>query len=276
MAKRKIAVIGVGKIAQDQHLPVIDKSDDFELAATVSTRGLGHNGLPVFKTPAELYAALPWDRTWAVAHDLSKFDPAAPGWTSCANFQRGARTPAVMAIRSRFDEVTGQMHLSHPALPDLAFDPETEGARLIDWLAPISPDDRFAPVALVKAPGVAMTDSDYPSVSIKNLASNAALSDHMGQPLWIHRWRGNLWVDGFAPWAEFDWIGRQLRIGEALLEVRERVGRCKATSANPETGVIDADTLRGLREVVGEQDFGAFAVVLQGGRIQPGDVVEVI
>ena len=34
----------------DQHLPVIDKSEDFELAATVSTRGLGHNGKPVFKT----------------------------------------------------------------------------------------------------------------------------------------------------------------------------------------------------------------------------------
>tara|TARA_R110002124_G_scaffold1797_17_gene11590 strand:- start:51630 stop:52568 length:939 start_codon:yes stop_codon:yes gene_type:complete len=59
MAKRRIAVIGVGKIAQDQHLPVIDNSEDFELAATVSTRGLSHNGLPVFKTPTELYAAMP-------------------------------------------------------------------------------------------------------------------------------------------------------------------------------------------------------------------------
>jgi len=59
MAKRKIAVIGVGKIAQDQHLPVIDASDDFELAATVSTRGVGHGSVPVFKTPAELYAAMP-------------------------------------------------------------------------------------------------------------------------------------------------------------------------------------------------------------------------
>lgn len=59
MAKRKIAVIGVGKIAQDQHLPVIDASDDFELAATVSTRGVGHRGVPVFKTPGALYAAMP-------------------------------------------------------------------------------------------------------------------------------------------------------------------------------------------------------------------------
>jgi D-galactose 1-dehydrogenase len=59
VAKRKIAVIGVGKIAQDQHLPVIEQSEDFEVAATVSTRGLAHRGLPVFKTPAELYQAMP-------------------------------------------------------------------------------------------------------------------------------------------------------------------------------------------------------------------------
>ena len=59
MAKKKIAVIGIGKISQDQHLPVIDKSRDFELAATVSTRGVSHGELPVFKTPAELYAAMP-------------------------------------------------------------------------------------------------------------------------------------------------------------------------------------------------------------------------
>lgn len=59
MDKRKIAVIGVGKIAQDQHLPVIGKSHRFEVAATVSGRGIAHAGLPVFRTPAEFYAAMP-------------------------------------------------------------------------------------------------------------------------------------------------------------------------------------------------------------------------
>jgi D-galactose 1-dehydrogenase len=59
MSKQKIAVIGVGKIAIDQHLPVIDKSKHFEVAATVSTRLIQHRDLPVFRTPAELYAALP-------------------------------------------------------------------------------------------------------------------------------------------------------------------------------------------------------------------------
>ena len=59
MAKKKIAVIGIGKIAIDQHLPVIDKSRDFEVAATVSTRMVAHRDLPVFKTPAELFAKMP-------------------------------------------------------------------------------------------------------------------------------------------------------------------------------------------------------------------------
>ncbi len=62
----KIAVIGIGKIAQDQHLPVIDKSPDFVLAACVSTRGLGHGDVPVFKTPAELYKAMPEIGTVAI------------------------------------------------------------------------------------------------------------------------------------------------------------------------------------------------------------------
>jgi D-galactose 1-dehydrogenase len=59
MPKRKIAVIGLGKISLDQHVPVIGASDTFELAAIVSTRGLGHGKVPVFKAPAELYRAMP-------------------------------------------------------------------------------------------------------------------------------------------------------------------------------------------------------------------------
>lgn len=218
--------------------------------------------------------ALPWDRHWAVAHEASHFDPEFPMWVSCANFQRGARTQGVMAITAEWDEAH-RMVLRHPRLGEIAFDPATEGPRFIDWVAPISPTDRFRPVALVKGPR-AMTDSSYPTVSLKNLASNAALSAHMGMDLSIHRWRGNLWLDGLEPWEEFGWIGRRLRIGRAVLEVKERIGRCKATTANPETGVPDADTLRGLRELVGAQDFGVFAVVAEPGTIGPGDRVEVI
>ncbi|UDL93382.1 Gfo/Idh/MocA family oxidoreductase [Lichenihabitans sp. PAMC28606] len=59
MAVYSIAIIGVGKISQDQHLPVIANNPNFRLAALVSQRGLAHPDVPTFKTPAELYAAMP-------------------------------------------------------------------------------------------------------------------------------------------------------------------------------------------------------------------------
>lgn len=221
-------------------------------------------------------ACLPYDRHWAVAHAGAKFDAANPAWARCSNFQRAARTQTLMAIESRFDEASGLLALTHPALPPLRFHPETEGARLIEWLAPISPsEDPFRPVALVSA-GRGMTDSEFPSVSIKNLASNAALGQHLGVDLSIHRWRGNLWLDGLPAWAEFDWIGREIRIGEAVLRIEERIGRCKATTANPVTGAVDVDTLGGLRAVVGAQDFGVYGVVVAPGEIRAGDRVHLL
>ena len=39
MTKRKIALVGIGKIARDQHIPAINASEDWELAATVSRHG---------------------------------------------------------------------------------------------------------------------------------------------------------------------------------------------------------------------------------------------
>ncbi len=51
----RVAIIGVGKIAQDQHLPVIAGNPQFELAALVSQRGVRQSGVPTFATAAEMY-----------------------------------------------------------------------------------------------------------------------------------------------------------------------------------------------------------------------------
>ncbi|MGD0721078.1 MAG: Gfo/Idh/MocA family oxidoreductase [Roseiarcus sp.] len=59
MMPYRIAVIGIGKITRDQHLPVIAKDARFELAGLVSQRGVEQPGVPTFRTPAALYAAIP-------------------------------------------------------------------------------------------------------------------------------------------------------------------------------------------------------------------------
>ena len=46
MATHKLGVIGLGKIAQDQHLPVIKANPAFELVAVSSQRGVAVEGVP--------------------------------------------------------------------------------------------------------------------------------------------------------------------------------------------------------------------------------------
>jgi len=55
----RIGVIGLGKIAQDQHLPVIAKSEAFELAAVASQRGLTAGDALAFRDHGDLLANTP-------------------------------------------------------------------------------------------------------------------------------------------------------------------------------------------------------------------------
>lgn len=214
-------------------------------------------------------ACLPWDRRWAVAHEAARI---SPGWNNCNSFLRGVKSPQLMAMEARFDEYLQQVHLSHPQLGELAVNPDLpqDAQRLIDWVRPLIPAERAQPVKVVRHDG-GMTDSDYPTVSILSLASLADLSARMGMDLSIHRWRGNLWIEGAPAWEEFSWIGRRLQIGEAVLEVTERIGRCRATCVNPATGQVEGETLAALSSTFGHTDFGIFAKVIQGGKLALGD-----
>ncbi len=217
---------------------------------------------------------LPWDRTWAVTHEKSKAD--GTGWASCVNFSRGAKAPALMAITCRFDETTQQITLSHRDKQDLTFDPTGDPRPFLDWIAALMPADRAQSTGLMRAPDVAQTDTDFPSVSLNNLASHAEVAQKLGQDISPLRWRGNLWLEGLAPWVEKDWVGKSVRIGEAVLEIREEITRCTATTANTTTGVRDADTLATLRDNWGHQEFGVYGVVTHAGLITRGDTVELI
>lgn len=213
---------------------------------------------------------VPLDRAWAV---LEEGGEAAEGWRACRNFIRGAKAASLMAITARVEGET--IHLAHPERPELSIVPGTPEAAvaLIAWLKPIYPADRRAPAALVKAPPTGMSDAPYPSVAILNLASLRALSEKLGQDLDPRRFRGNLWLEGLAPWAEFELAGKRLRIGEAELEGIEPITRCRATEANPDTGQRDAATLAALEDGWGHTDFGIYAMVRRAGRVAIGDEV---
>jgi hypothetical protein len=228
---------------------------------------------PVTRTTLAPGRAMDWDRVWAVAHDAARLAPEAPGWAPCPNFVRGARTPAVMAIRAETDEAAGRVTLRHPDRPEIAVDPDApaDAARLVAWLDPLHDPSRPRPAFVLRAGARGMTDSDFPSISVLGLASLRALGDRLGRALAPERFRGNVWIEGLAPWEEFDWLGREIRLGAARLRVRERITRCKATTVDPATGRRDADTLGALEAGWGHQDFGVYAEVVAGGPVALGD-----
>lgn len=215
---------------------------------------------------------MPWDRVWAIAHARAKVRPDGHEWARCANFSRGAKSPELMAIRAETDEGAGRVTLRHPEREPITVDPDDPGdaVRLIAWVTALADPERPLPAFVARA-SRGMTDSDFPSISILNHASREALGERLGLPLAMERFRGNIWLEGLAPFEEFDLVGRDIRIGAATLRVRERIGRCMATTVDPDTGKRNADTLAALRDGWGHEDFGVYAEVVAGGRVAVGD-----
>lgn len=225
--------------------------------------------------------SLPGDREWAVLNDRAKLtrqaDGRASAWAPKASFLTGRAGPSLMAITAS-TQADGRLRLQHPDLWQIDIDPNApaDQAKLIGWLKPIWPADAPAPAAVIRAPGQPLTDQPAAYVSLIGSASLDALSAHAGVRLSPRRFRANLWVEGWAPFAEFDLLGRHLRVGGATLAVVKRVGRCRATDANPETGARDIDMLNLLETRYRHTDLGVFCTVVKSGPLARGDRVEVL
>lgn len=220
--------------------------------------------------------ALPFDRRWAIAHQAAKPEGPIRAWAGKQNFLRGAAAPGLMAIRAA-TAADGRITLTHPEAGSLAVHPDLseDQAALMAWLRPLWPAHRPAPRSVEHAPGMALTDSPEPYVSVLSQSSLDALGAAAGVSLSRNRFRGNLWVEGWLPWSERALVGRNLRIGTAVLEIVEPIMRCRATCANPETGHEDLDVLSLLQRLNGDAQFGLFAVVREAGAVTRGDHVEI-
>lgn len=120
------------------------------------------------------------------------------------------------------------------------------------------------------------------AVTLLSRASLERLRAESGarEPVDPRRFRMTLGVDGVGAHAEDGWLGRDVRVGDALLHVTGHVGRCAVTTRNAETGVVDFPTLKLLADYRGgglqstePLPFGVHARVLEAGRVRVGDAV---
>ncbi len=213
---------------------------------------------------------LAWDRHWAIIHGDAEDRVEEPGhlagWLPKSSFLRGAACAELQAISGGMEN--GTLVLSHPRAGEISVDPASDAdeARLIAWLRPLWPAEQPAPAQLVSCDD-ALTDSPKPYISINSLDSLHAVESLVGKRLGTERWRGNLWIEGFAPFSERDWIGREIQIGPARLIIRTAIGRCAATSADTATGMADLDMVRTLTDAYGQASFGVYAEVISGGEV---------
>ena len=128
---------------------------------------------------------------------------------------------------------------------------------------------------VVRAEGHSFSDVAAKCLHIVNLASLQEVERAAGRPLDPLRFRANVYVDGVAPWAEFGWLGKVIRIGEVGLEGFDRTTRCEATSVNPLTGGRDLAIPALLQRSYGHSDFGIYAKVVTGGRLATGDALSI-
>ena len=118
------------------------------------------------------------------------------------------------------------------------------------------------------------------TVSLISHASLDRLREEMGSksPLDGRRFRMLFEIDGVGAHEEDEWIGHEVRIGDARVVFNGDIGRCIVTSRDPDTGVADLPTLAALvsyrREGRTEPlPCGLYGAVKTPGRVRVGDPV---
>lgn len=160
-------------------------------------------------------------------------------------------------------------------------DDDESRAASAEFLSSHIPPQGSHPRGIVVA-GQGMFDSRESGISLINPATvealgateegRAALGTGDLDPL---RFRGNIFVEGLDPFAEFGLIGRIVRIGGVRLAISQAIERCPATTVNPVTTEVDVNVPRILASACGHLHCGVYGRILGSGTITAGDEIVV-
>lgn len=160
-------------------------------------------------------------------------------------------------------------------------DDDESRAASAEFLSSHIPPQGSHPRGIVVA-GQGMFDSRESGISLINPATvealgateegRAALGTGDLDPL---RFRGNIFVEGLDPFAEFGLIGRIVRIGGVRLAISQAIERCPATTVNPVTTEVDVNVPRILASACGHLHCGVYGRILESGTITAGDEIVV-
>ena len=238
-------------------------------------KGLNAESLErVILTPGQ---GLPHDRRFAIAHGSTRFDRQAPQWLPKTSFFMLMRDEKLAMLRASFDAEKSKLTIERAGKPVVSADPtDLVGRTLIAefFSGYLAGSARGAP-KLLEAEGHMFANIPEKRVSIINLASVRDLERVVRRPVHPLRFRGNIYIDGAAPWEEFAWVGSSVKLGDLRLEVEAPIGRCAATNVDPDSGERDLNIPRALQAGFGHARMGVYAAVVEAGELTTGDSLTV-
>ena len=235
-------------------------------------KGLSPESLPraELKTGQTIAA----DRLYAIENGPSGFDPAAPAYFPKSRFLMLMRNERLAALDTRYEEADHRLTVEvngKVAQGDLR---TAEGRAAIErFFAEYCKDELRGQPRVLHGDGHSFSDVAAKVVSIINLASVAALENAVGAPVDPLRFRGNVYVEGWPAWHEFDLLNRTIAIGPARLKIVKRIVRCAATNVEPRTGMRDMEIPDTLMRSFGHMDCGIYGEIVAAGTIAPGDTI---
>ena len=234
----------------------------------------GLSAQPLASVDLEAKKPFPHDRIFALVRPGAPFDLSQPRWGKKGLFVMLMLEEALARVSTTLDVETRKLTImqgnSQLIVADL--DDEAARARVEEIIWQLVPALRSAPTLVRSQDGHFMDKPDN-VISLINLATVRSLEAQWGIKIDPLRFRANLYIDGANPWEEFEWVGSDIRIGDAVFRVDRRNGRCGATNVDPETGRRDLDIPGSLRAAFGHKELGVYLIARESGRVSVGDSV---
>ncbi len=205
------------------------------------------------------------DRQYALQH-RDRIPPSTEGWRPKKFFLQSVHTDALAELQVRWSVTEASFPLDQETLnlkwPD-------EANALADWLS-----DRVADTTglqLVECP-TGFTDEPTAYVSLINAETVQAIAEITETHASEKRYRGNLLIEGVPAFAETQWVGQVLSIGDATFRVAEPIVRCRATECSW-IAPREMDFLARLEAHCDTDCCGLFLIAESPGLISIGDSI---
>jgi uncharacterized protein YcbX len=114
------------------------------------------------------------------------------------------------------------------------------------------------------------------SVSLLNIQSINDFQKKIDKKIETSRFRGNIYIDGIKPWEEREWLDKIIKINNVSFKVEKNIPRCVAINLKPTTDDNSLNLLQSLKKTYDHFEMGIYLTVLEDGKTNLGDKLEVI